>query len=248
MEKMKFLKKTTVLDLLATKTMKSSELVKWALCTLLLCASFSTKAQVTVGSQTEPAAGALLDLKNLATPGTNNSSADKGLLLPRVNLQSQTSLLPMSGDPSTHVGLTVYNVNPAAANLSVGQYIWNGTKWEKSGGTELQTITIPNNTLLILNSDIVSVINPATSTAVASVVLPTTDVEVGRVLYITNLSPSLGGYQVDLKKSNGADIDNNDVINPNLGAGAPSNTVGPLTTNAYLYLGGGRWLFLGRLR
>ncbi|MDR0428080.1 MAG: hypothetical protein LBH12_05705, partial [Dysgonamonadaceae bacterium] len=51
-------------------------------------------AQVTIGASIEPNKGAFLDLKQ-RDPDTNNTTSDKGLLLPRVQLTDLTKLYPM---------------------------------------------------------------------------------------------------------------------------------------------------------
>ena len=68
------------------------------------------------GSQ--PNASAMLDIKN----------ANKGLLIPRVSLVSETDA---STIPSPVVSLLVYNTN-AALPEGAGFYFWNGNgKWSK---------------------------------------------------------------------------------------------------------------------
>ncbi|MDR1809517.1 MAG: hypothetical protein LBR34_03820 [Prevotella sp.] len=87
-------------------------------------------SQVTIGSDLSPNKGALLDIKE--TSGLVTST--KGFNLPRVSLQSTTSLLPCAADDGTshqdHIGLTVYNVS-ASGGLMPGYYFWNGTGWVK---------------------------------------------------------------------------------------------------------------------
>lgn len=95
------------------------------------------KAQVTIGSGVEPNKGALLDLKekNPADPSIDNSTANKGIGLPRVNLTSLTTLSDISdavGKELQHTGLIVYNVNTVTAdNISPGIYVWDGIQWVK---------------------------------------------------------------------------------------------------------------------
>lgn len=94
-------------------------------------------AQVTIGSGIKPNEGALLDLKekNPVDPAIDNSTANRGLGLPRVNLTSLTTLSDISeavGKEIQHTGLMVYNINTVtASNISPGIYIWNGTQWVK---------------------------------------------------------------------------------------------------------------------
>lgn len=94
-------------------------------------------AQVTIGSGIAPNKGALLDLKekNPDNPATDNSTTNKGLGLPRVNLTSLTNISDISGavgEELQHTGLIVYNVNTVtAANIYPGIHIWDGTQWVK---------------------------------------------------------------------------------------------------------------------
>lgn len=90
------------------------------------------KGQVTIGMDKPANSGALLDLKQEDTPGANSS---KGLLLPRVNLESVNNLYPMfskgydkNTKDLTHIGLTVYNINNCFSE-GVGPYAWDGNKW-----------------------------------------------------------------------------------------------------------------------
>lgn len=92
------------------------------------------KAQVTIGSSVPPNSGALLDLKEFKSDATNeNTTAFKGLLLPRVNLEAVDQLPPenatFSGD-DIHIGLMVYNlIDDETRSLCKGVHIWSGTKW-----------------------------------------------------------------------------------------------------------------------
>lgn len=95
-------------------------------------------SQVTVGSSLSAIEGALLDLKEQS----GESTATKGLLLPRVELKT---LNPASGKLSesigntgtwngdSHKGLVVYNaVNTLDAcngGAYIGIYTWDGNKW-----------------------------------------------------------------------------------------------------------------------
>ncbi len=91
--------------------------------TFFLFFSLATKAQVTIGSENDPAEGALLDLKQNA-----DGSSTKGLMYPRVALTSKTALTPMTGTPSAHAGLVVYNTT-ASGDFTPGLHIWSGTEW-----------------------------------------------------------------------------------------------------------------------
>lgn len=110
-------------------------------CIMLLFASLSLKAQVTVGSNLPPAKGALLDLKEFS-PKEDNTTSTRGLGIPRVFLVSNSSLLPtiaanLNDDTTikdSHVGLVVYNVGDEIlesleTRLCKGLHVWDGSKW-----------------------------------------------------------------------------------------------------------------------
>ncbi|MDU1891607.1 MAG: FISUMP domain-containing protein [Dysgonomonas sp.] len=105
---------------------------------LATCLCIQLQAQITVGSDIEPNDGALLDLKQ-KTPDAQNVNATKGLGLPRVSLNSLTSLDDIANASSaveTYKGLTVYNVN-SCFNQGTGIYVWSGDEWKATG---LQTV------------------------------------------------------------------------------------------------------------
>jgi hypothetical protein len=96
---------------------------------------FSTigSAQITIGSGSPPVKAAILDLKTIEAIGADNVSADKGLLLPRVNLTDLGSLEPFvtsatAEDKKNLTGLQVYNMNDSIP-FSKGIYIWYGDSW-----------------------------------------------------------------------------------------------------------------------
>lgn len=85
--------------------------------------SGTLQAQVTIGSNTEPNGNAILDLKNNANPETST----KGLLLPRVELESTALTTPLTA----HVkGMVVYNTK-TANDITPGYYYNDGTKWSR---------------------------------------------------------------------------------------------------------------------
>src|SRR5690554_3127998 len=75
--------------------------------------TLSTAAQVGIGTTT-PAGGSILDL----------TSADKGFLVPRVNIADLATINPITGGAT--VGLFVWNTN---AGTGIGYHYWNGTRW-----------------------------------------------------------------------------------------------------------------------
>jgi len=89
-------------------------------------------AQVGIGTGT-PDASAIVDIV----------SSDKGILLPRVNLTSNT--LDLDGNSYQPKGLMVYNTG---TTLPIGYYYWNGTEWRT-----LESITAisPSITELLCN-------------------------------------------------------------------------------------------------
>lgn len=121
-----------------TKTMKTKTLA--CLCIAFACFMFigSAKAQVTIGSGLAPEGGSLLDLKERVAGTTNNETADKGVVLPRVILTDKYELYPMYSAPTdaatkkSHTGMTVYNVTTATPGDFVsGVHTWTGTEWRK---------------------------------------------------------------------------------------------------------------------
>lgn len=99
---------------------------------LFLIKCTDVQAQVTIGADTPPLQGALLDLMQY-DPDSNNGGAtsDKGLLMPRVELSSLGTFLPVSGDPAMHIGLSLYNMKEDDPNyLCKGLYAWDGTQWQ----------------------------------------------------------------------------------------------------------------------
>lgn len=104
-------------------------------------------AQVTIGVNLEPTKGALLDLKEKSS--TNNITATKGLMFPRVNLSESEMLYPMfeagsapdkykyegldidkTSEDRKHAGLIVYNLTDNCV-FCPGIYAWNGTTWQR---------------------------------------------------------------------------------------------------------------------
>jgi hypothetical protein len=124
---------------------------------ILIIAGLNVKAQVTIGSLTEPQKGELLELKtkNAQNPGSvsdpKNETVDAnggGLGLPRVRLVDRFTLEPFIDKNNasewtaetklTHAGLVVYNINvsdPAEPDeskiFSLGLYVWNGSEWSR---------------------------------------------------------------------------------------------------------------------
>lgn len=72
-----------------------SKLKTFALILFLNLVFFPLSAQVTIGSNKAPVPGALLDLKEHESSGTDQTTAVKGLALPRVQLSDLRNLYPM---------------------------------------------------------------------------------------------------------------------------------------------------------
>ena len=89
---------------------------------LVVASNASIYAQVTIGSNAEPDANAVLDLQ----------SATKGLLLPRLALSRSDSPSPLSAHTA---GMTVYNTATSSESVpfeyyvSPGLYFNDGSKW-----------------------------------------------------------------------------------------------------------------------
>ena len=88
---------------------------------VLFALGISLQGQVTIGTLEAPDTNALLDLKENST-GTST----KGLLPPRIALQSTTLPNPMS--PPVAAGMTVYNT-ATISDVTPGYYYYDGTKW-----------------------------------------------------------------------------------------------------------------------
>lgn len=133
---------------------------------LLIVLTSIVEAQVTIGSLEKPVNGSLLDLKNVNTPAVGGVNANKGLILPRVNLERETELYPMFNDnkdyyqankediDKSHIGLIVYNLKDLTSVVEVptsdcepikfvqdgnvvrGLAVWDGAKWLSIGKQE----------------------------------------------------------------------------------------------------------------
>lgn len=96
-------------------------------------------AQVTIGSDKAPLSGALLQLdQNLSTGTGGGVTSTKGLLLPRVEIKSETALASTIGTlgsgetAADYTGLIVFHVKGSTLPaLESGIYVWMGNKWEK---------------------------------------------------------------------------------------------------------------------
>ncbi len=100
---------------------KTTSQIKNLLFTVLFIVSGLLYAQIGIGTTT-PAGGSVLDI----------SSADKGILVPRVNIADLTTITPITG--GTTVGLLVWNTN---ATTGAGFHYWDGGDWIPIGGSSI---------------------------------------------------------------------------------------------------------------
>jgi len=91
------------------------------LCVTLILSTSAMRSQVTIGSLVPPSDGSLLDLKETA-----GGTSTKGLLLPRVSLQSTISPSPLV---SHEKGMLVYNTD-SVNDVTPGIYYNNGNGWK----------------------------------------------------------------------------------------------------------------------
>jgi hypothetical protein len=97
---------------------------------MMLSGNYKSSAQLTIGSETEPLPGSLLDLKEKDAGGDEPNSS-KSLGLPRVALSKLSTLTTDDNSRGMHyVGQLVYNVTENE-ELTKGTYYWDGSKWNK---------------------------------------------------------------------------------------------------------------------
>ena len=94
--------------------------------------------QVVIGGAIYPVEGALLDIKEYQADA-ENTTATKGLLLPRVKLSDLSSLKPVvqtetEANKKEHIGLQVYHIGDD--EIPAGVKTWNGSIWTGGGGAE----------------------------------------------------------------------------------------------------------------
>ena len=112
--------------------MKNRILIIASLMTAFSFCFTKLQSQVTIGTQSAPLKGTLLDLKENDDP-TGGVTSTNGIMLPRVNLTGLTNLAPIadaSANKLQYTGMTVYNVTvDDNAGLQEGLYAWDGAKW-----------------------------------------------------------------------------------------------------------------------
>ncbi len=109
--------------------------------TVLLISFDNSNAQVTIGDTgdtVDPDVSALLDIK---------SSANKGLLLPRVAITDTTQFV--LGGNSLTPAMMVYSTAPkSATNSGPGVYYWKGNRWSFTGNSMTSLWKYGGNTIL----------------------------------------------------------------------------------------------------
>ena len=108
--------------------------MKYLFIFICFCIHYLSFSQISIGNL-NPHQHAQLDV----------SDSKKGILIPRVALQAQTSPQPISSDPSTlPESLLVYNTN-ATTVLDRAYYYWSGAQWNKvATKAELDILTANN--------------------------------------------------------------------------------------------------------
>lgn len=105
---------------------------KYTMAVLLLLLTTSVIAQVGINT-ISPAEGTLLDI----------TSTEKGVMIPKVNITSLSSIAPITGVTATVAGLAaaegllVYNTNNSTGP---GYFYWTGTQWSEIGAKADPTI------------------------------------------------------------------------------------------------------------
>jgi hypothetical protein len=152
----------------------------------LLFAALSTNAQVKIGNNPGTIdANSLLEME----------STNKGLLPPRVALNSTTSVSPLTGTVPS--GMLVYS---SGGSLEDGFYYWNGTSWRLVATSTLNSVSKTVSTTLLKSETFVLASNDITLTLPA-----VTSSDNGKTITIKNV-----GSHTDLitvQGNGGATID-----------------------------------------
>jgi hypothetical protein len=159
---------------------------------LILLMNFRAVAQggAAINTTGDPAdSSAMLDV----------SSADKGVLIPRVALISTVD--PIAGNKQS--GLLVWNTSTGGTYAIPGFYFWNGTNWQLLGQgddlgnhTATQNLDMSSNNIVNLNSpvdagDAVNALTVQKSNLIFGAAAGTNN-------YIVSLSPAVTGYSVGM--------------------------------------------------
>ncbi|MDR1591981.1 MAG: fibrobacter succinogenes major paralogous domain-containing protein [Prevotellaceae bacterium] len=122
--------------------MKQKTFLFAALAAAFLSVANYAAAQVTMGGSVEPTKGAILDL---------NSTTKGGLLLSNVELTALNDI-PASFPNASAIsptekqalaGMIVWNTNDFLAPNADGLYLWDGNKWNYTGGSDGQALPPP---------------------------------------------------------------------------------------------------------
>lgn len=150
-------------------------MIKYIIILLLINISVFSKAQVTIGSAGEPVYGAILQLKENDSRGTN---ATKGFGFPRVFLSKIDKLSPMFAEgyniaqDTINEGLTVYNTNPKFST-GRGIYTWQLSDSAYTWIALKPKVSVVEKTLGIVVKQSVQTITPRTNSVTNPV---TTDI------------------------------------------------------------------------
>ncbi|SBV95013.1 hypothetical protein KL86DYS1_11282 [uncultured Dysgonomonas sp.] len=182
------------------------------MCLCMTIPSF-VAAQVTIGSENDPNPGALLDLKEEVS--TNDVTALKGLLMPRVKLTDRDKLFPMfdavsganytkNGDDydkdtqdAIHTGLSVYHIDKCSFN-GAGIYVWDGQQWQPLLEGNASGINLPTDKLFLPSGHDLRTLNPGYTFDISwtpsgsGTTPPTWSYEPGATLIPTSLTPASG--------------------------------------------------------
>jgi len=116
---------------------------------LVMYFAFSAKSQVTIGTQSQPLKGTILDLKEDPTKTTGEANSYSGMMMSRVSLTDVNSLSPiLTGAEAVtmkaaYTGLIVYNVNEADP-LEKGLCQWDGNQWNHLSTSALESVKAIN--------------------------------------------------------------------------------------------------------
>ncbi|MDR1592621.1 MAG: hypothetical protein LBS16_07065 [Prevotellaceae bacterium] len=126
--------------------MKTNQFIFAVLTAAFLSVANYAAAQVTIGGGNSPVAGAILDL---------NSTAKGGLLLSNVSIvdlgqipENAPNVFPGISGATTEqkqalAGMIVWNTNDSLAPNGDGLYLWDGNKWNYTGGSDGLAILPP---------------------------------------------------------------------------------------------------------
>jgi hypothetical protein len=152
---------------------------------IVVLGSANLNAQVTIGSENGPIAGAILQLKETEV-NDNSPNSSKGIELPRVELTDKNQLFPMfqsdgaggyitgstpyvkATEDAKHTGLLVYHTG--TTQISEGIYCWDGQEWlPTQGAWYVQGTSDPatSNTQHIYHQGNVTVGTPASKAELA---------------------------------------------------------------------------------